>query len=293
MNHALADALLEQISQTTGTDLRHCTTEPIGGGCINQAFKLTAGSSSYFVKINRADRLAMFEREAEGLKLLASTHSLRTPGVVCAGETESTAYLVLEYIQMGGPDNAETAGRQLALLHQTTASSFGNSNNNFIGSSRQINRFCDSWTNFWQQHRLGYQLKLAKQNGYHGRLQSRGEQLQAQLPALLDHKPAPSLVHGDLWSGNLGYATNGEPVIFDPAVYYGDRETDLAMSELFGGFSDRFYAAYNEAWPLPPGYPLRKTLYNLYHILNHLNLFGGGYQQQALAMMERLLAEVR
>jgi len=292
VKRALADTLLEQISQVTGTDARRCTTQPIGGGCINQAFQLTTGSSSYFIKINRADRLAMFEQEAKGLKLLSSTHTLRTPAVICAGKTGITAYLVLEFIQMGGHGNAETAGQQLALLHQTTANSFGNSHDNFIGSSRQINQFCDNWTNFWHQQRLGYQLKLAKQNGYPGRLQSQGEQLQAQLPALLDHKPAPSLVHGDLWSGNLGYATDGEPVIYDPAVYYGDRETDLAMSELFGGFSDRFYAAYNEVWPLPPGYTLRKTLYNLYHILNHLNLFGGGYEQQALIMMKRLLAEM-
>ncbi|MCW8889448.1 MAG: fructosamine kinase family protein [Sedimenticola sp.] len=292
MNSALSSAILEQINRATGLNVRHCSIQSIGGGCINQAFQLKTDKTTFFVKTNRADRLGMFVRESGGLQLLTASNTLRTPNVIGYGSAEGTAYLIMENIPMGGNGRAETAGRQLALLHRKKADRFGSTADNFIGSTPQINQSCDSWASFWQQHRLGFQLILAKEKGYHGRLQALGEQLQLQLPAFLDHAPTPSLLHGDLWSGNLDYTTKGEPIIYDPAVYYGDRETDLAMTELFGGFSDRFYAAYCEEWPLAPGYSVRKTLYNLYHILNHLNLFGSGYEQQAIAMMQRLLAEV-
>jgi len=149
------------------------------------------------------------------------------------------------------------------------------------------------WAEFWATRRFGFQLSLAARNGFTGQLQTKGERLLDTLPALLNHAPAPSLLHGDLWGGNIAFDTDGHPVIFDPAVYYGDRETDLAMTELFGGFGAEFYAAYRDAWALDPGYRTRKTLYNLYHILNHLNLFGGGYLGQALGMVEELLAQVR
>jgi fructosamine-3-kinase len=147
------------------------------------------------------------------------------------------------------------------------------------------------WVEFWRERRLGYQLHLAARQGFGGRLQKQGEQLMCRLPVLLDHAPAPSLLHGDLWGGNIAYDATGKAILFDPAVYYGDREADLAMTELFGGFGSGFYAAYREAWPLDAGYTTRKTLYNLYHILNHLNMFGGGYLSQAGSMVDRLLAE--
>jgi fructosamine-3-kinase len=132
---------------------------------------------------------------------------------------------------------------------------------------------------------------LAAENGHRGQLQRLGDQLMARFAVLIDHAPSPSLLHGDLWGGNLAFSTDGEPVIYDPATYYGDREAEIAMTELFGGFSADFYAAYRDAWPIDEGYRVRKTLYNLYHVLNHLNLFGGGYGGQARLMMERLLAE--
>ena len=177
-------------------------------------------------------------------------------------------------------------------MHQTTRGQFGWGRDNTIGSTPQPNKFSDDWIPFWQEQRLAYQLNLAAKNGYHGKLQERGKLLLEHFPALIDHNPVPSLIHGDLWGGNLSYDSNGNPVIYDPAVYYGDREADLAMTELFGGFGNRFYDAYNEAWPLDQGYKVRKTLYNLYHILNHLNLFGGGYGGQALRMINQLLAEL-
>ena len=164
----------------------------------------------------------------------------------------------------------------------------------YLPADPQPNRRDADWLRFWDERRLGHQLALAAAHGRGGRQQQRGERLLAALPALLaGHAPAASLLHGDLWSGNAGYLRDGTPVLFDPAVYYGDRETDLAMTELFGGFPPAFYHAYREAWPLPAGYELRRELYNLYHVLNHLNLFGGGYRAQAEDMIDALLSEVK
>lgn len=263
----------------------------MGGGCINETIKLTTNHKDYFVKLNRSERLSLFEREAEGLTALAASQSIQVPKVICMGIAGQFSFLVLEYHKLSSHGNAELAGRQLALMHSTVSSQYGKMTANYIGNNPQINTSCDSWSHFWQQNRLGYQLKLAARQGYGGKLQAHGERLQEKLPDLIGHAPQSSLLHGDLWSGNLGYLTNRAPIIFDPAVYFGDRETDLAMTELFGGLPGRFYDAYNEAWPLAAGYKTRKTLYNLYHILNHLTLFGGGYEQQAVAMMDRLLAE--
>ena len=164
---------------------------------------------------------------------------------------------------------------------------FGWDRNNAIGSTAQINNWTADWAEFWTEHRIGYQLQLAKRRG--GNF-SQGETLLAAIPKLLEgYKPQPSLVHGDLWGGNASVTAAGEPVIFDPAAYWGDREVDIAMTELFGGFSPAFYRGYNEVWLLDSGYEKRKMLYNLYHILNHFNLFGGSYESQANQMIDRIL----
>jgi fructosamine-3-kinase len=177
-------------------------------------------------------------------------------------------------------------------MHRVTGRSFGWRRDNTIGSTPQPNTPGNDWIAFWREQRLGFQLRLAERNGLSSALQAKGERLLERLEAFFrGYAPAPSLLHGDLWGGNHGYTVSGEPVVFDPAVYYGDREADLAMTELFGGFGAGFYAAYKEVWPLDSGYAVRKQLYNLYHVLNHANLFGGGYASQAEAMMERLLAE--
>jgi fructosamine-3-kinase len=144
--------------------------------------------------------------------------------------------------------------------------------------------------NFWRRPRQGFQLELAARNGLGRDIQHLGERLMEAFPTLMDHAPSPSLLHGDLWGGNLGHDDQGNPVIYDPATYYGDREAEIAMTELFGGFGAAFYDAYNAAWPLDAGYRTRRTFYNLYHILNHANMFGGGYVGQARRMMEQLLA---
>jgi fructosamine-3-kinase len=174
------------------------------------------------------------------------------------------------------------------------ADQFGWHRDNTIGSTPQPNRRNRDWAQFWAGQRLDFQLRMAAANDAGARLVARGERLLEALPALLErHRPPASLLHGDLWSGNYAYTRDGEPAIFDPATYYGDRETDLAMTELFGGFPREFYAAYQSAWPLDAGYATRKRLYNLYHVLNHFNLFGGGYLAQAQGLIDGLLSEVR
>jgi protein-ribulosamine 3-kinase len=286
----------QHIADVTGEPFAPDPPSSVPGGCINRAVRLGDAHRKFFVKLNEATSLDMFAAEAAGLAELAAARALRVPAPLCWGTSGSATYLVLENLDLG-PVNRTTAerlGRALAELHRRSALQFGWHRDNTIGSTPQINTACGDWALFWRDHRLGYQLALAARQGHGGGLQRSGAELLVSVEALLaDHHPPPSLLHGDLWSGNAASDREGNPVIFDPAVYYGDREADLAMAELFGGFGERFYAAYRESWPLDPGYAVRKTLYNLYHILNHLNLFGGGYRAQAQHMIESLLAETR
>lgn len=285
--------IAQHITAVTGAAFTDRSRQSVGGGCINSATVLQDGKRRYFVKLNDATRLSMFEAEAEGLREIAQTHSVRVPLPLCAGAVDGSAYLVLEHLDLAGADtrSLEQLGRELARMHRATQKHFGWRLDNTIGSTPQINTPGADWVEFWREHRLGFQLKLAMRNGHN--LMRKGERLMADMENFFDnYRPLPSLLHGDLWGGNVG-ATGQQPVIFDPAVYYGDREADIAMTELFGGFSTRFYQAYQEVWPLDPGYRQRKTLYNLYHILNHLNLFGGGYSSQAEQMIDALLNEIR
>ncbi|HXH72123.1 MAG TPA: fructosamine kinase family protein [Mariprofundaceae bacterium] len=270
---------------------------PAGGGCINSAYRLSdADGRLLFLKLNRASLSGMFAAEFDGLVELRQPAAIRVPEPLCFGQTASHAWLVTEHIRFASPRAGSEArlGEELAALHRHTADRFGWHRDNTIGSTPQPNGQATDWIDFLRERRLGFQLRLAAGNGFRGRLQSLGERLLDDLPRFFDtYRPLPSLLHGDLWGGNLAYDEAGAPVIFDPAVYYGDREADLAMTELFGGFGRDFHAAYRAAWPLDEGYPVRKTLYNLYHILNHANLFGGGYASQAESMLQRLLAELR
>ncbi len=257
--------------------------------------QLSDQDQCWFVKLNQAARLSMFEAEALGLRDLAGANAIRVPLPLCTGTAQGQSYIVMEYISLGAGSRsaAARAGEQLAQQHRQQAEAFGWQCDNTIGSTRQPNHWCPDWITFWREQRLGFQLAEAAGNGLGNHLQQLGEKLLQACPALLDHQPQPSLLHGDLWGGNLGYDEQGQPVIYDPATYYGDREAEIAMTELFGGFGADFYAAYNNAWPLDAGYATRKTLYNLYHILNHANMFGGGYVGQAQRMMEQLLGELR
>ncbi len=294
MHDTFWPTLCAHIAEITGDDARPGARTSVGGGCINDAHRLQCGANQYFIKTNHAGKLDMFIAEAQGLQALASSETLRVPQPICWGTEQEQAYLVLENLSLGGEGSQARLGEQLAALHGHTGPRYGWERHNTIGSTPQMNTPDDSWVDFWRHHRLGYQLNLAGRNGYGGRLQSLGDQVLERFPVLFHtYTPTASMLHGDLWSGNYSFTQQGEPVIFDPAFYYGDRETDLAMMELFGGFSRECFAAYRSAYPVDEGYGVRKRLYQLYHILNHANLFGGGYASQAESIMASLLSELR
>ena len=288
------DAIVEHIQQITGHVFKEFNHSAISGGCINAAYHLSNQGHAYFVKLNTPDREAMFEAEAQGLNELATMQCLRIPSVICFGQTQQDSYLVLEYIPCQSFDitSSRIFGEQLAQLHQVEQPFFGWHIDNTIGSTPQYNPREQDWLHFWQQHRLQEQLTFLQQNGYGKQLQDKGQHLIESLPAFFEgYQAKPSLLHGDLWGGNAATDPNGKPIIYDPACYYGDRETDIAMTELFGGFSPAFYESYDANFPLDPGYSARKILYNLYHILNHVNLFGGSYVNQADNMLDQLLSK--
>ncbi|NEQ49045.1 MAG: fructosamine kinase family protein [Leptolyngbya sp. SIO3F4] len=282
-----------QISQVTGQSFQGKNISSVGGGCINQAYSLRDGQTTFFVKLNQASKLAMFEAEFAGLKEMFSSQTIRVPRPVCTGLSGANSYIVMEWLELGHRGNAWAAmGRDLAAMHRVSSDlGFGWHRTNTIGETNQPNEWQESWLAFWRDQRLGHQFRLAKRRG--GSF-PQYQTLLDVLPELLSgHDPMPSLVHGDLWSGNAAITAAGQPVIFDPATYYGDREVDLAMTELFGSFPRDFYEAYEAAYPLSDGYGTRKVLYNLYHIVNHFNLFGGGYAAQANRMIQHLLAKIR
>ena len=285
--------LSNHISQQTQTDFKIRSHTPLGGGCINAAYKISNGSTAYFVKTNELRFGDMFETEALSLQELAKTKTLQTPKTICFGQTSTQSYLVLEYLDLSGRINSTLFGQQLAALHQTTANQFGWHRNNTIGATPQLNSPSNNWLEFWQHQRILPQLQLAEKKGYGQNISTSVEKLLSKLDCLFTHHtPQASLLHGDLWGGNAAALANGTPVIFDPAIYYGDRETDIAMTHLFGGFDHHFYTAYNEIWPLDDGFNVRKDFYNLYHILNHLNLFGSSYLNQVISLTEKVLAEI-
>jgi len=286
-------AAIEAAVSAVAGSFRLERTASMPGGCIHRCYVLEGAGKRFFAKINCNSQSDNFAAETDGLEALAAAGA-RVPAPLCHGETGTEAFLVLEHLDLRGKGDYAALGRELARLHSSHGEDYGWHRNNYIGKTPQLNRRSHSWGEFWSQSRMAPQLELARENGLGGSLIRKGEQLAASLPKLLaGHAPAASLLHGDLWSGNTGFLADGTPVLFDPAVYLGDREADLAMTELFGGYPEVFYSAYGEAAPLDEGYSLRKTLYNLYHVLNHANLFGGGYAAQAERMMDRLLAESR
>ncbi|NEO89146.1 MAG: phosphotransferase [Moorea sp. SIO3G5] len=375
--------IADQISLVTGETFEINQRQSVGGGCINQGYALVGKTNKYFVKLNSASQVYMFEAEALGLKQMVATQTIRIPKPICYGTAVDCSYIVLEWLDLGGGNSTESwvkMGHQLAAMHQAAPpqpqeelnvgrlnvegclenlqppnlqppnlqppnlqpdnlqppnlqppnlqppnlqppnlqpdnlqppnlqppnlqppnlqpdnlqplvemGKFGWNQNNTIGSTPQVNQWMSDWVEFFVEYRLGYQFQLARRRSGHFPKQN---QLLAVVPKLLDHQPQPSLVHGDLWGGNAAITMAGEPVIFDPATYVGDREVDIAMTELFGGFPAAFYRGYNEVWPLEQGYKRRKNLYNLYHILNHFNLFGSGYESQANRMIDQILRD--
>lgn len=230
----------------------------------------------------------MFQAEAAGLECLRGSNAMAAPRPLAIGTADNQAFLVLEAIDFGRPPGDWTSmGKQLATLHRTTHSTFGWHRDNYIGSTPQSNRANIEWSTFFREERMSPQFELAIEQGI--AIAGANELLDSIEALLAGHSPQPSLLHGDLWSGNAGWNDSGEPVIFDPACYFGDRETDLAFTEMFGGFPRSFYQSYQDTWPLAAGYERRKSLYNLYHIVNHANLFGGGYRSQAEQVIRSLL----
>lgn len=292
----ISAAVLEVVASTVGR-IDPDTIEIVGGGSINRSFRVTTLQGAVFLlKTNTKSGLQMFAAEREGLEALRGANAIRVPEPIQVSIGGDTAFLLMEYIELGHKtaSAAEACGHALALLHRQLKPRFGWHRDNTIGSTPQINHWADDWVGFFRDARLGYQLRLAMENGIATSVQVAGRQLLDRIPEFFtDYIPAASLLHGDLWGGNWGATYNEVPVIFDPATYYGDRETDIAMTKLFGGFSTEFYAAYNESWPLDAGFSRRCDLYNLYHVLNHYNLFGGGYQHRVSELLDRCLAEFK
>lgn len=290
------EAVEQSITSAIGQCFRIETTNPVGGGCIHNAYKICGGGTSYFVKANRPKLTWMFEAEASALKEIIATKTVRAPNPLCWGRTKNSSFLVMEWlsIQTHKANSDRILGCRLAEMHRRVQPYFGWWQDNAIGSTKQTNTTHEEWVEFWLNQRLGFQLNLAENNGFLGNIQTTGRELMETLHGFFsDYQPVASLLHGDLWGGNYAMDESGSPVVFDPASYYGDREADIAMTELFGGFGSEFYAAYNDYFPLDWGYSTRKTLYNLYHIINHLNLFGGGYLAQAQSMVDALRAELK
>jgi protein-ribulosamine 3-kinase len=261
-----------------------------GGGCINHGGRLETSSGDYFIKWNDLDKFpAMFEAESRGLGLLRRANSFHVPHVIHSGKTEELQFLILTYTKSSKrvPDYWTRFGEDLAALHRNASDYFGLDHDNYIGSLPQRNSRELRWTDFFIRHRLEPQLELAKDKIDLGTRKAFGR-LFAQLPALLPAEK-PSLLHGDLWSGNIMVAEEGQPSVIDPAVYFGHREADLAMTELFGGFDSDFLEGYNAAFPLENGFMERFDIYNLYPLLVHVNLFGGGYAAQVQRILKRFV----
>jgi protein-ribulosamine 3-kinase len=268
---------------------------PVAGGSINRSFCLTDHDGRrWFLKLNDAQRADVLTSEADGLKALATAGSVRVPALVDCGLAGDQAWLLMEYLDLtrGDAAAAEALGRGLARQHRNTAERFGWHCDNVIGATPQPNGWRMEWLVFLRDQRLEHQFRLAADQGYRELATGPGQALLDALPRLLGaHRPPPSLLHGDLWGGNWGALADGSPVIFDPAVYFGDREADLAMTRLFGGFPAGFYQAYEAEWPLPAGHEIRCELYKLYHLLNHLNLFGAAYAGQVDHCLATLLRQ--
>jgi fructosamine-3-kinase len=279
MENQIRDLLATVYAQPVSIE----SSRSISGGCINQTLALTlSNGETVFLKHNDHSPEGMFEKEARGLELMSATkNGPRIPKVIALPEGPNPQFLIIEYIEEGATDNNyyERFGQALATMHRTTQDRYGLDHNNFIGSTEQINTLEPDGLTFFREHRLGFQQKLARKKGLLPATTDRKiNQLCNQLGQWLDLSgEQPALVHGDLWSGNTFADSEQRPCLVDPAVHFGLRETDLAMTELFGRLPQTFYDAYREAFPQNPGYEERKPLYNLYHLLNHLNLFGGSY----------------
>ena len=271
--------------------------KPVAGGSIQPAFVATlADGGRFFVKVGTPEHRGRLRAEARGLQVLGEAGAVRVPHTWVVGGEARYYFLMLEYFDLHAGDDAAHArlGRELAALHRHTAPAFGFERDNYIGATPQANPQGTDWPAFWREQRLLPQLRLAQKEPGARAWLAQGEQLAGRVEQFFTgYTPQPSLLHGDLWPGNAGFLADGTPVLYDPAVYYGDREAELAITEMFGGLPPAFHAAYNEAWAVDAGYAARKGLYKLYHLLNHYNLFGESYSGAVGAQIASLLAAVK
>ncbi len=286
--------IAEQITQAAGVQVNAKNIQSVGGGCINSAYLVGDDMEQVFVKTNQRALLGMFQAEAYGLNEMARAQAIQVPEVYCVGHDGDIAFIAMQAFTLGRAqkNSYRNFGVQLATLHRYQKSHYGADCDNTIGSTPQPNHKMDNWFDFWREQRLGFQLEHAKKNRAPSTLIDDGYTLGEKMEQLFSKAPAAACLHGDLWNGNWAFDRYGQPIIFDPAHYFGDRETDIAMTTLFGRAHPDFYAAYHDTYPLSDNYAARETFYNAYHILNHFNLFGGGYAQQAHQMIKKTLSEL-
>ena len=288
-------ALQKVLVETLGSPVE--SDRSASGGCINSAASISlADGRRFFLMCHAAAPSGMFLREAEGLIVLRKAEALHVPEPIHAADDcgDVPAYILMEDVSTTSWDKQKNArlpfeeelGRGLARIHRVTADQFGFEHDNFIGPTPQPNHWTQEWTAFWREHRIGHMLRLLNPGREITRL---ADTFLKNTEMLLQTNEPPSLLHGDLWAGNVMRDQAGAPVLIDPAAYFGHREADLAMTELFGGFGSHFLDAYHEAWPIDSGYRERRDIYNLYHLLNHALLFGGGYISQAVGIMRRYI----
>jgi fructosamine-3-kinase len=281
--------VVKDISVSLAIDFSLDNKQALTGGDTHLSYKINGAGRTFFVKVAAKEALMQFEAESFSLTHLQQFSHCKIPKVICSGLSLDKSFLVLEYLNFQPPTSELWAelGKQLAKQHQQADSGeYGWDHDNFIGNNIQVNRWHKSWSRFFAEQRIGWQLQLLKEKGH---WQGNTEKVVGRIQKLLaNHQPRPCLLHGDLWQGNIGFYQD-QPAIFDPACYFGDREADLAMTELFGRFDPHFYQGYQEQYPLDKGYEGRKGIYNLYHLLNHSNLFGGVYIDQAQNHLEQLL----
>jgi len=288
MNNSFVKSILASLSLKFDETIEVISVTSVLGGDINETYKLETSKGVYFVKINDGTKYPeMFAKEANGLNALAQTKMIKIPSVIHF----ENSFLLLEWIEHGDKKQGfwNVFGSNLAKLHQVTNDRFGFEEDNYIGSLIQSNSWQNTWTDFFVLQRLEPQLKLARENNLlDASIAKSFDRLFHKLEILFP-KEAPALIHGDLWSGNFMVSTDGSPVIMDPAVYYGHREMDLAMTQLFGGFDSKMYFSYNEQFPLEQGWEERVPLCNIYPLLVHVNLFGGSYVNQVEQVLGRFV----
>lgn len=277
------ESVAEDLANRHGIFIDPEHASAVAGGDIHSAFRTQCQFGPVFIKLAQDELAAALAAEADGLAALAEASVLRVPNLVAFGASADTTYLVLEWLDFESKSSIANRrlGEHLAALHRRSAEGFGWRCDNVIGRTPQLNPVITGWPEFFATARLEPQLRRAETSGAGARMIASVSAVIDRLHRLLDHEPQPSLIHGDLWGGNWGVIDDDEPVVFDPAVHYADRECDLAMTHLFGGFDSGFYDAYGSTWALPEGWERRLPIYQLYHVLNHFNLFGGGYEQQA------------